>query len=330
MQPVQESRERKALFAPARSAQPVPGEGGGWAAWWMAVSQGGGWFLLLFMAIGVSLFLFGVAGTFGPYRDTLRESGDPRFFYAAMGMGTLFALVALRMLQVVATGSGHVLRRRKTRVDPRQPWTADHPWKPAGQDPDGAGAGIGGAILGRVAFLGFIAFFNIAWMSGSWLFRILIIVFDLFALLIVYDSVHRLWQWLRYARPHIVWLTFPAFTGSRLEASFRSRRRLYLAGPPRVTLRCVRDVWKQRPAPKRGTPTSQLEPEQIYEQVVEIPLAENQEWLDTFRVDLAIPADVPGTDLSKEEAVYWQLVVEVPVLGPDFSVAFLAPVYKKR
>jgi hypothetical protein len=329
MNPLQESREAKALFGAPRSALAVPGEGGGLAAWWMAVREGGGWFLVLFMTIGLGLFTFGVLGTFGPYRDKLRESGDPGFFYAAMGMGTLFALFALRALQLVATGASHVLQRRNKRMDPRQPWTGDYPWKPAGQDPDGVG-NLAGSIVGRVAFFGFIAMFNVAWMSGQWIFRIIIVILDLFGLLILYDTVQQVWQRLRHGRPRMVWLTFPAFTGSRLEASFRSRRRLYVAGPPRVTLRCVRDVWKQRPAPKSGSPTSQLEPEQIYEQVTEIPIAEDQEWIDTFRVDVAIPSDLPGTDLSKEEAVYWQLVVEVPVLGPDFNVVFLAPVYKKR
>ena len=326
MTPVQESRERKAVFAPPRNAQALPGEGGGgWAAWWTAV-RNGGWFLLLFMTIGLGIFSLGLAGTFGPYRDALRATGDPGFFYAAMGIGALFALVALRMLQIVATGSGHVLRRKKQRVDARRPWTGDYPWKPAGQDPDGAGTGIGGMILGRVAFLGFIAFFNLAWTSGQWVFRIIIIVLDLFALLIVYDSVQKLWQGIRYSRPRIVWLTFPAFTGSRLEASFRSRRRLHVTGPVRVTLRCVKDSWTERP----NNAPSQLEPFRIYEQVTEIPLAEDQAWIDTLRIDLALPEDLPGTDLSKDEAVYWQLLVHVPVLGPDFETVFLAPVYQGR
>jgi hypothetical protein len=325
MTPIQESRERKAIFAPPRNAQPLPGEGGGgWAAWLNAV-RNGGWFLLLFMTIGLAMFAFGVAGTFGPYRDGLRENGDPRFFYAMMAMGALFALIALRMLQVAATGSGHELRRMKTRVDPRQPWTGDYPWKPAGQDPEGAGS-PGGMILGRVAFLGFIAFFNLAWTSGQLAFRIVIVVLDLFALLIIYDSLQKLWQGLRYARPRILWLTFPAFTGSRLEASFRSRRRLHVTGPVRVTLRCVEDGWRERP----NNEPSQLEPFQIYEQVTEIPLAEDQAWIDSLRIDVAIPEDLPGTDLSKDEAVYWQLLAQVPVLGPDFESVFLAPVYERR
>ena len=324
MNPVQESRERKAVFAPPRNAQSLPDEGGGGGAAWLDAIRNGGWFLLLFMGFGLSFLLFGVAGTFGPYRDTLRENGDPRFFYAAMAIGTLFALIALRMLQVVATGSGHALRRKKNPAKPGKPWTGDYPWKPAGQDPDGAG-NIGGMILGRVAFLGFIAFFNIAWTSGQLAFRIAIVVIDLFALLIVYDSLQKVWQGLRYARPRILWLTFPAFTGSRLEASFRSRRRLHATGPVRVTLRCVEDSWVERP----NNSPSQLEPIQIYQQVTEIPLTDDQAWIDSVRIDLAIPADLPGTDLSKEEAVYWQLLVQVPVLGPDFEAVFLAPVYRK-
>ncbi len=324
--PVEESRERKAIFAPPRNAQPLPSERGGWAAWLTAV-RNGGWFLLIFITIGATMFLFGLAGTFGPYQEALRVEGDAGFHYGAMVLGALFALVPLRMLQIAATGSGHELRRKKRPVNRRQPWAGDHPWKPAGQGPDGAGsAGGSGAILGRVAFLGLIACFNIAWTSGQWAFRFVIIVLDLFALLIVYDTVQKLWQALRHAGPRIVWLQFPAFTGTRLKASFHSRRRLYPTGPVRVTLRCVEDSWVERPSNR----PSQLEPVQVYEQVTEIPLADDQAWIDSVRIDLAIPDDLPGTDLGKDEAVYWQLLVQVPVLGPDFEAVFLAPVYEKR
>jgi hypothetical protein len=79
-------RSKHRLGAAPRS---VTGKG---PFWRLRASGGGGCFLLFFISIGLGLFLSGVAGTFGPYRDSLRENGDPGFFYAAMGMGTLFVL----------------------------------------------------------------------------------------------------------------------------------------------------------------------------------------------------------------------------------------------
>jgi hypothetical protein len=43
-----------------------------------------------------------------------------------------------------------------------------------------------------------------------------------------------------------------------------------------------------------------------------------------------LPADLPGTDLLRDEAVYWQVLMEVPLTGPDLEAVFLAPVYEKR
>ena len=40
------------------------------------------------------------AGTWGPYKEGLRANGDPKFFLVMMGFGTVFALIALRMLQI--------------------------------------------------------------------------------------------------------------------------------------------------------------------------------------------------------------------------------------
>jgi hypothetical protein len=321
---VKETLERKSAFAPPRSAMPVPGEAMSFAAF-LALLRGPGCFLLFFTGIGVALFLFGLAGTFGPYRDSLRENGDPRFFLAAMGMGTIFALVALRMLQVFATGSRHETRREKTRVDPGQPWASDYPWKPQGMLQDGS-TGIGGMVLGRVAFLALIGFFNLALASGSWIFIIIIVVLDLFGLLILYDSLQKLWQGLRFGRPRITWTTFPAFTGSRLEAVLSPSRQLSATGPVRATLRRLKDEWTERPADRSGNVRRALEPFIHYEQEVEIPVSQGP--LQEVRIEIEVPGDQPGTDLLKEEAVYWQLLVQVPVVGPDFESVFLAPVYR--
>ncbi|HYG64279.1 MAG TPA: hypothetical protein VEL74_17005 [Thermoanaerobaculia bacterium] len=320
---------KKRIFAPPRSSVPVPGarvsgEGRG-PFWRLRASGGGGCFLSFFISIGLGLFLFGLAGTFGPYRDSLRESGDPRFFYAAMGMGTLFVLMAARMLQLVLTDV-EARARSQQKGKASEPWTWDYPWRPEEMDPDYTGA-VGGAILGRVAFLAFIAFFNIAWMSGNWLFRAIIIVLDAFALLILVDALRAILQRGRFGRPKVEWKTFPAFLGERLEGTVRFPRTLSPSGPAKATLRCVRDEWIQRPRPKGGT-DSQLEAISIHEEEHEIPLSDGR----LERLDLAfeLKDGLLGTRLDIEQAVYWQLLLQIPTLGPDYEVIFLAPVYSRR
>jgi hypothetical protein len=317
---------KERVFAPPRSAVPAPGSGSVFGRGFfrnLRAAGGGGCFLLFFMSIGAGLFLFGVAGTFGPYKEGLRENGDPRFFLAAMAMGSVFFLVALRILQLALTGAANESRKKG---DAKEPWTWDHPWSTGWMKPDYTGTGAG-TVLGRVAFLALLGFFNVAWMSGMLLFKIIIAIFDLFGLLILYDSLQKVLTWIRVRQPVAIWPRVPAFLGERLEGRIAFARRVAAQGPAKVTLRCVEDDWVERPASGDSAGTRELQPFAVYQEEQEVPLSGDSDVLD-FGFDL--PRNHPGTDLAKEEAVYWQVLVSVPVLGPDVEAVFLAPVYRKR
>lgn len=320
------SREKERVIAPPRSAVPVPGAGPVFGRGFFRLfrESGIGWFFLLFLAVGSALFLFGLAGTVGPYKEGLRENGDPRFFLGAMAFGTVFCLVTLRMLQVALTETANKPGKKGRKAEP---WTWDHPWREDWMPPDYTGGG--GAVLGRVAFLALIGLFNVAWLSGSWVFRAIIVLLDLFALLIVYDTLHKIYQWVRFRRPVVIWETLPAFLGSQLRGRVAFARGVRAAGPPRLTLRCVRDEWITTGSGKNRR--NQLEPHAIYRQTIEIPLpGAPGEALDVIDFAFDLPTDQPGTDLSKGEAVYWQVLVDVPLPGPNLDTVFLAPVYQKR
>jgi hypothetical protein len=322
---------KERIIAPPRSTLPVPGSGSVFGRDFfrlLRASQGGGCFLLFFMSIGAGLFLFGVAGTFGPYKEGLRENGDPRFFLAAMAMGTVFFLVALRMLQLVLTGAQHESRSRR-KADAKQPWIWDHPWSTQWMKPDYSGSGSG-TVLGRVAFLAMLGIFNVAWGSDSLLFKVIVSIFDLFGLLILYDSFQKLLQWIRVRHPVVIWPRVPAFLGERLEGRIAFARPLAAQGPAKVTLRCVEDDWVEHQGKSdSGASYTQreLQPFAIYQEEQEVALSGDSDVVD-FAFDL--PRDRPGTDLVKQEAVYWQVLVNVPVLGPNVEAVFLAPVYRKR
>jgi hypothetical protein len=319
---------KERVIAPPRSSTPVPGSGSVFGRGFfrnLRETGGGGCFLLFFMSIGAGLFLFGLAGTFGPYKEGLRgENNDPRTFLGAMAMGAVFFLVALRMFQIVLTGARNEGRRKG---DAKQPWTWDHPWSTEWMKPDYTGTGAG-TVLGRVAFLALLGLFNVAWMSGMLLFKIIIVVFDLFGLLILYDSLQKVLTWIRVRQPVAIWPRVPAaFLGERLEGRIAFARRVAAQGPAKVTLRCVKDEWVERPASDRSAATRELQPFAVYKEEREVALSGDSDVLD-FAFDL--PGNQPGTDLARVEAVYWQVLVDVPVLGPNIEAVFLAPVYRKR
>jgi hypothetical protein len=317
------SREKERVIAPPRSAVPAPGAGPVFGRGFFRLfreSGAAGCFFLVFLAVGAALFLFGLAGTAGPYKEGLRENGDPRFFLAAMAFGTVFCLVTLRMMQVALTETAN----RSKKGSKAEPWTWDHPWRQDWMPPDYSGGGIG-MVLGRVAFLALLGLFNAAWSSGNWVIRAVIVVFDLFGLLILYDSFQKLYQWLRFGRPVMIWETLPAFLGSQLRGRMAFARVVRAAGPPRLTLRCVRDEWVESGSSKNRTKS--LEPQAIYQQTIEIPVSGPLDAID-FAFD--VPSDLPGTDLSLSEAVYWQVLANIPLPGPNVETVFLAPVYRKR
>ncbi len=272
--------------------------------------------MLLFMvAIGLGIFLFGAAGTWGPYKEGLRANGDPRFFYAMMAFGTVFGLIALRMLQIVLTGARRQSRGRER--GGQRPWESDHPWKPEGQAPDYTG-NTGGFILGYIAFFGLVGLFNLVFTSPSpWLLRGIVLLVDLFALVMLLDGLRKLWQASRHGRPRMRWTTFPAFLGDRLEGVFLISRALGQKGPVKATLRCVQDTG--------GGESS--EPFAIYQQTREIDAGGDV--LRELPISFDVPPDLPGTDLYRADATYWQVFLQVPVTGPDFETVFLAPVYEE-
>ena len=121
------------------------------------------------------------------------------------------------------------------------------------------------------------------------------------------------------------WTTFPAFPGGRLEGIVKVRPGQHVMSSIQVRLRCVRDERVEHPAPDGAT--SALEPYVIYEQTFEaLPPGEI---LRELPLGFDLPADLPGNDLGKEEATYWQVAVRITVPGPDIEAVFLAPVYEK-
>lgn len=121
------SRQKTELPLPPRSAVPVPGSRPVFGLGFfrrLRDSQGTGCFLLLFCGIGLALFLFGLAGTVGPWKESVRGNNDPRSFLGIMAFGAVFFLLPLRMLQIALTGAE---KKRRGRTSRKEPWTADIP-----------------------------------------------------------------------------------------------------------------------------------------------------------------------------------------------------------
>jgi hypothetical protein len=203
---------------------------------------------------------------------------------------------------------------------PEGPWTSDHPWRPGGQAPDYTPE-VQHYIPLRIGLLIGIAALNLLLRSAPPLLQTLILLADVVGVIVVFDSLNKLWYGFWTRKPRMRWTRFPAWTRGRLEGVLVARPSPEVIGPVLGVLRCVQDV---RVKSESGEIT--YEPTALYRRLAEFPVPGDR--LKEVAIAFDVPADLPGTDLGRPDAIYWQLALRIPVVGPDEELVYLAPVYK--
>jgi hypothetical protein len=271
------------------------------------------WFLTAFLALGLWLLGVGLVGLTG--LETLPEGR--KSVVGALAWGSLFSFGSLWMFRLALAQAETERRARGGDL----PWTWDHPWRPEWMAPEQQP--WSGLILSRLAVLGLVAVVNVIdWEKGCGP-RGIVLGVDALGLVLLYDSVRKLVQWIRFRHPIVTWVSLPAFLGESLEGRLSFARPVRPSEPPQLTLRCVREEVE------RNGGTEQRRVFRIYSQTQTLPLGgEPVDYLD-FAFDLPDPVSSLATELHAKEPVYWQLLVKVPVAGPDLEARFLAPVYRK-
>lgn len=191
------------------------------------------------------------------------------------------------------------------------------PWRPQGQMPDYTPA-ASHAMPVRLVILVLILALNLLLPSAPPALETVILLVDAVGLIVLFDTLNKLWYAFWRRPPVLKWTRFPAHTGGRLEALLVAKPSPEVIGPVLAVLRCVRDEMMEEEGGARV-------PMQIYSQTAEFDFP--GERLKEVALTFEIPDDVPGTDLDREDAVYWQIAVRIPVIGPDLELVYLAPVY---
>ena len=151
----------------------------------------------------------------------------------------------------------------------------------------------------------------------------IVLIFDLVALAVVYDTLLRIWLRLAHGRPRLDWKTFPTLVGQRFEATFSPGRSIHMTGPAKVELTCV-----EQAVDTTGS-QSTIACYGIYTASQTIAPPADGRRVKTLDISVEVPREAPGTNLSASpsKVVFWRLTVVAPVLGPDVSAAFLVPIY---
>jgi hypothetical protein len=204
--------------------------------------------------------------------------------------------------------------RQRLYVPTRSASPAD-PWRPQGQMPDYTPK-TRHALPARAAILALIGALNLLLPSASPALETVILLVDMAGLVVLFDTLNKLWYAFRRRPPFLRWAAIPAHTGGRLEAVLVARPSPEVIGPVLAVLRCVRDELVQGEG---------RVPMEIYSQAAEFDVP--GERLKEVALTFEIPSDLPGTDVDREDAVYWQIAVRIPVVGPDLELVYPAPVY---
>ncbi|HVG08729.1 MAG TPA: hypothetical protein VNM67_13565 [Thermoanaerobaculia bacterium] len=208
------------------------------------------------------------------------------------------------------------LERQRLYIPTRSASPAD-PWQPKGQMPDYTPKDRQ-AMPVRVAVLAVIAALNLLLPSASPALGTVILLVDVAGLIVLFDTLNKLWYAFWRRPPLLRWTRFPAHTGEQLEALLVARPALEVIGPVLAVLRCVRDEVVEGEG---------RVPMQVYSQTAEFDFP--GERLKEVALSFELPSEVPGTELDREDAVYWQIAVRIPVIGPDLELVYLAPVYAR-
>ncbi|MES1243368.1 MAG: hypothetical protein ABUT39_17285 [Acidobacteriota bacterium] len=200
------------------------------------------------------------------------------------------------------------------------PWMTD-PWRAQGQEPDYTPE-VRYYIPLRIGLLVGIAALNLLLRSVPPIVQILILLVDVAGVIVVFDSLNKLWYGYWTRKPRVRWTRIPAYTGDRLEGVLVARPSPEVIAPVLAVLRCVRD----EPVRSESGETT-YEPTALYRRIAEFPVPGDR--LKEVAIAFDIPEDLPGTDLRRPDAVYWQLALRIPVVGPDEELVYLAPVYTR-
>lgn len=313
------SHEKVRLLVPTRDSVPEPSAGPVFGRHFFRLlrENTGGYFLLLFTAIGMGLVFLGAVRLLG------RTPGEEEGFLSDTAILLIGAVLVFGPLQMLKSLLAPTPNRQ--RVGPgREPWTWDHPWRKEWMARDYAGRRS--PLLGQLALFaltGLVVLF--ARSEGNCAAAGIALVFVLASGWVVYGWVKRLVHWLRFRDPVVIWRSIPTFQGETLAGRIAFARPVHATASPLVTLRCVRDTWME---PVGDKASRVLQPYAVYRDTREIPLP-GDEPFESIDFAFEVPVDPPGTNLAAEKPTYWQVVVSVPLAGPDLETVFLAPVYAR-
>ena len=293
-----------------------------------STSTGGGCLILFGMPfVAVGAFVGALSLGLLPLDDA-RVNG-PRWMLTAFGGVFAFAGLAVAGVGVSSLFRERAARKRKEE-HPTEPWFWDHAWDTRRAE----SGGIGGALQGFVLFAFLAAFLS---MFNWWAFfskdgplpvKLIVMLFDLIALLVLFGAFYALFQDLKYGTSRLHFGRFPFRPGSSLEGGLEASRRMLRAPSIALTLRFIEEVMETHGTGKNRSTTAVLYCLHEIKQDLNAGQFDAGSSAAEIPISIRLPAgEEYANRLLDSPRRYWELEVKAETPGIDYVARFLIPVY---
>ncbi len=256
---------------------------------------------------------------------------NPRTVHAPYAVLMIAGIVfAMAGLTIAGMTVGQFRAERRRRLAAKQYGAdramLDYPWNHLGFEPSRWKPAMS-ALLGSIFMTLFLTMFNFwaFFADGPIVVKIVVTLFDLIALYTWYIAVLKIGRALKFSDSHVEFLTFPYRISNPVQLRWHPPKELTRATKGSFTLRCVEEWFEETGTGKNRT--TRLVQEELWSGIwiLEEPrMFARGEQLD---LQFEIPQDVPPTNLSAAQPLFWELVVVLEQPGFDFEGRYLIPVY---
>lgn len=218
--------------------------------------------------------------------------------------------------------------RQQQRNFPNEPAYRDYPWDPSGFSPPRWKPVLSAWAMALFMSV-FLSMFN--WWAffsddGPLMVKVIVGLFDLILLWVWWHAFSTLLHAVKFGRTRLVFPEFPVHPGQWLKAVVELPPSLTGMESAEMTLRCIREFWETRGTGRNRSKS--IVHEQIWAESQQWSGYELGAWPGKIQTTFILPADAPGTCLSEEIPIFWELEVRAEVPGVDLTQRYLVPVYR--
>jgi len=283
------------------------------------------------------MFLFGLpffgVGTWAALAGTKTIPIDPTKLHAPYwvltAFGTVFAAAGLLIWCMAWQQYQAKLRQRnllaKGYADPA---LLDYAWEVRGYTPP-RWSRVAKALAGVAGLATFLSLFN--WWAfcapgTPWLLKGIVMLFDAFLAFAVWKTALLVGRTLKFSASRIEFTQFPFRPGETAVLQWQVPRGLHRLTKGTITLRNVMEWYEVSGSGNKRR--RHLVQEQLWSGTQHYDSARELHPNQFEEIRFEIPAAAASTSLSGDKTLYWELVMDLDLVGLDFKETYLVPVYR--